>query len=65
MAGSPPSPEPAPPGEFVSEDLRLDCPRFLTEQRALIAHRRQPSPESALDDALSVVADSAGASSDH
>jgi hypothetical protein len=50
MAGSPLSPEPALPGEFVSEDLRVDCARFLNEQRALIALRREPLPESVLDD---------------
>jgi hypothetical protein len=45
--GSPPSPEPELPGEFVSEDLRADCARFLSEQRALIGLRRGLSPESA------------------
>jgi hypothetical protein len=47
MTGSSPSPEPALPGEFVSDDLREDCARFLQEQRALIALRRELSPESA------------------
>jgi hypothetical protein len=28
------------PGEFVSEDLRADCARFLNEQRRLIGFRR-------------------------
>ena len=46
-AGSPPSPEPELPGEFVSEDLRADCARFLNELRALIGRRREPPPESA------------------
>ena len=45
--GSPPSREPELPGEFVSEDLREDCARFLSEQRALIGLRRELSPESA------------------
>jgi hypothetical protein len=44
--GSPPSPEPELPGEFVSDDLRADCARFLSEQRALIGRRRELSPES-------------------
>ena len=44
--GSPPSPEPELPGEFVSEDLRADCARFLSEQRAVIGLRRELSPES-------------------
>ena len=39
--GSPPFPEPELPGEFVSEDLRADCARFLSEQRALIGLRRE------------------------
>jgi hypothetical protein len=43
--GSPPSPEPELPGEFVSEDLRTDCARFINEQRALIALRRELTPE--------------------
>jgi hypothetical protein len=47
MPGSPPSPEPELPGEFVSDDLRADCARFLSEQRALIGLRRELSPESA------------------
>ena len=46
-AGSPPSPEPELPGEFVSEDLRADCARFLNELRALIRLRRELPPESA------------------
>jgi hypothetical protein len=31
--------EPELPGEFVSEDLRADCARFLEDQRALIRWR--------------------------
>src|SRR5207342_354929 len=46
-AGSPPSPESELPGEFVSEDLRADCARFLNEQRRLIGFRRDLAPESA------------------
>jgi hypothetical protein len=30
------------PGEFVSEDLRADCERFLDELRALVRFRREP-----------------------
>ena len=40
-AGSSPMPTPELPGEFVSEDLRADCARFLEEQRARIRHRRE------------------------
>ena len=29
------------PGEFVSEDLRADCARFLEELRALVGHRAE------------------------
>jgi hypothetical protein len=47
MVGSPPTPEPPLPGEFVSEELRADCARFLGEQRALIALRCELAPESA------------------
>ena len=44
-AGVPSSREPELPGDFVSEDLRTDCARFLEEQRALIALRRELTPE--------------------
>jgi hypothetical protein len=46
-AGSRPSPEPDLPGEFVSEDLRNDCARFLHEQRRLVGLRRELTPEKA------------------
>jgi hypothetical protein len=45
-AGSRPSPEPELPGEFVSEDLRADCGRFLNELRARVELRRELAPES-------------------
>jgi hypothetical protein len=45
--GSPPSPDPELPGEFVSDDLRNDCARFLDELRQLVELRRQPTPDSA------------------
>ena len=45
--GSPPSPDPELPGEFVSDDLRNDCARFLDELRRLVELRRQPAPDSA------------------
>ena len=45
--GSPPSPEPNLPGEFVSEDLRNDCARFLNELRRLVGLRRELTPEKA------------------
>jgi hypothetical protein len=45
-AGSP-SPERELPGEFVSEDLRNDCARFLDELRRLVEVRRGLPPESA------------------
>ena len=35
----PPAGRPELPGEFVSEDLRADCARFLEELRALVGHR--------------------------
>jgi hypothetical protein len=35
------------PGEFVSEELRNDCGRFLDELRRLVELRRQPAPVSA------------------
>jgi hypothetical protein len=31
------------PGEFVSEDLRADCARFLEELRAVISRRSEAS----------------------
>jgi len=46
-AGSPPSPKPELPGEFVSEDLRTDCARFLEELQARIGFRRELPPETA------------------
>jgi hypothetical protein len=45
--GSPSSPEPEVPGEFVSEYLRTDCARFLSELRRLVGLRRELPPESA------------------
>jgi hypothetical protein len=45
--GSPPSPDPELPGEFVSDDLRDDCARFLDELRQLVELRRQPTPDNA------------------
>jgi hypothetical protein len=38
-SGPPPQPGPGLPGEFVSEELRDDCVRFLDELRAQIALR--------------------------
>ena len=35
-----------PPGEFVSEDLRADCVRFLEELRAQIEGRAELPPGS-------------------
>jgi hypothetical protein len=35
------------PGEFVSDELRNDCARFLDELRRLVELRHQPAPESA------------------
>ncbi len=47
-AGSTPGPQPELPGEFVSEELRSDCARFLDEQRRLLGLRRElPSESSA------------------
>ena len=43
---TPPAREPEPPGEFVSEDLRADCARFLEDQRALIRWRADLPPGS-------------------
>jgi len=37
----PPASQPELPGEFVSEELRADCSRFLTELRALVGHRAE------------------------
>jgi hypothetical protein len=45
-AGSP-SPERELPGEFVSDDLRNDCARFLDELRRLVELRRELTPDSA------------------
>jgi hypothetical protein len=46
-AGSPPSAEPELPGEFVSEDLRNDCARFLDELRRIVELRSELTPDSA------------------
>ena len=46
-AGSPPSHEPELPGEFVSDDLRDDCARFLHELKRLVELRRELTPDSA------------------
>ena len=35
------------PGEFVSEELRADCARFLEELRALVRHRTELRREGA------------------
>jgi hypothetical protein len=45
-AGSP-SPKRELPGEFVSDDLRNDCARFLDELRQLVELRRELTPDSA------------------
>ena len=45
-AGSPPTPDQL-PGEFVSDDLRSDCARFLDEQRRLVELRRELTPDRA------------------
>jgi hypothetical protein len=42
-----PSPERELPGEFVSDDLRNDCARFLDELRRLVELRRELTPDSA------------------
>ena len=42
QAESAPDHEPAPPGEFVSNELRDDCARFLDELRSQL-HRRDES----------------------
>jgi hypothetical protein len=41
-----PAPKSEPPGEFVSEDLRADCARFLEELRAQIEGRADLPPGS-------------------
>ena len=43
----PPAPKSEPPGEFVSEDLRADCARFLEELRVQIEGRVDVPPGSA------------------
>ena len=40
-------PEPELPGEFVSDDLRNDCARFLDELRRLVELRRELTPDRA------------------
>jgi hypothetical protein len=40
-AASPHAAEPKLPGEFVSEDMRADCARFLDDLRARGALRRE------------------------
>jgi hypothetical protein len=35
------------PGEFVSDELRNDCARFLVELKRLVELRREPTPDSA------------------
>jgi hypothetical protein len=44
--GSPPSPEPELPGEFVSDELRSDCARFMNELRGLVRLRSELPPKS-------------------
>jgi hypothetical protein len=46
-AGAPPSPDPGLPGEFVSDDLRNDCARFLDDLRRRVDLRRELTPDSA------------------
>ena len=41
------SPDPELPGEFVSDDLRDDCARFLDELKRLVELRRELTPASA------------------
>jgi hypothetical protein len=36
---------PEPPGEFVSDELRDDCARFLDELRTMIHHRGEAEVE--------------------
>ena len=43
---SAPAGESEPPGEFVTEDLRADCARFLEELRAQIEGRADLPPGS-------------------
>ena len=40
-ADASPKAEPALPGEFVTEEMRADCARFLAELRALVRLRRE------------------------
>jgi hypothetical protein len=42
--GPSPTPEHEIPGEFVSEDLRDDCARFLDELRELVKRRHEEQP---------------------
>lgn len=44
-AGSSAPSEPELPGEFVSEELRADCARFLDELRASVRARRKRPAE--------------------
>ena len=46
-AGLPPMREHELPGEFVSDDLRSDCARFLDEQRRRVELRRELTPDHA------------------
>jgi len=46
-AGLPPMRESELPGEFVSDDLRSDCARFLDEQRRRVELRRELTPDNA------------------
>jgi hypothetical protein len=41
-AASSRAPRPELPGDFVSEDLRTDCARFLDDVRTRTALRREP-----------------------
>ena len=36
-----------PPGEFVSDDLRADCARFLDELRSQLGRREEPRHDDA------------------
>ena len=45
--GSRPSPDPELPGEFVCDELRNDCARFLHELKRLVELRRELAPDSA------------------
>jgi hypothetical protein len=38
---TPPAREPDLPGDFVTEELRADCTRFLEELRALVGRRAE------------------------